>query len=147
RQVQFEGRRWTVSGRFTAGGSALDSELWCPLPDFQQALKRQDLSLVALLLEPGASAAEVDLFCKERVDLELQAVSETDFYASLQKHYRPVRMMAWLIVVLVAGAGVFAGLNMMYGAVAGRIREVATLQAVGYRRRAILLSLIQEGAL
>ena len=36
---------------------------------------------------------------------------------------------------------------MMYGAVAGRIRKIATLQAVGYRRRAILLSLIQEGIL
>ena len=34
-----------------------------------------------------------------------------------------------------------------YGAVAGRIREIATLQAIGYRRRAILLSLIQEGVL
>ena len=147
RKIRFEGRDWKVSGRFSAGGSALDSELWCRLPDFQQALKRQDLSLVAVLLQPGAAAAEVDLFCKERVDLELQAVSETDFYASLQRHYRPVRMMAWLVVLLVAGAGVFAGLNMMYGAVAGRIREVATLQAVGYRRRAILLSLIQEGAL
>src|SRR5690606_14760107 len=60
---------------------------------------------------------------------------------------KPVRMLAWLVVVLVAGAGVFAGLNMMYGAVAGRIREIATLQAVGYRRRAILASLIQEGML
>ncbi len=36
---------------------------------------------------------------------------------------------------------------MMYGAVAGRIREIAMLQAIGYRRRAILLSLIQEGVL
>ncbi len=36
---------------------------------------------------------------------------------------------------------------MMHGAVVGRVREIATLQAIGYRRRAILLSLIQEGAL
>lgn len=146
-ELHFEGRAWRVSGRFVAGGSALESELWCRLPDFQQALKRQDLSLVALLLEPGAAAAEVELFCKERVDLELQGVAETAYYASLQKHYKPVRMLAWLVVFLIAGAGIFAGLNMMYGAVAGRIREVATLQAVGYRRRAVLLSLLQEGAL
>jgi ABC-type lipoprotein release transport system permease subunit len=145
-QVTFEGRDWTICGRFEAGGAAFESELWCRLPDFQQALKRQDLSLVALLLEPGAKASEVKLFCKERVDLELQALGETEYYASLQKHYRPVQMLAWLVVLLVAGAGVFAGLNMMYGAVAGRIREIATLQAVGYRRRAVLLSLVQEGA-
>ena len=145
--LQFEGRHWRISGRFIAGGSALESEIWCRLSDFQQALKRQDLSVVALLLETGASPGEVELFCKERVDLELKAVGETAYYQSLQKHYKPVRMLAWLVVSLVAGAGVFAGLNMMYGAVAGRIREIATLQAVGYRRRAILLSLIQEGAL
>ncbi|MFO1007534.1 MAG: FtsX-like permease family protein [Planctomycetaceae bacterium] len=147
RSVEFEGKVWRISGHFTAGGSAFESELWCRLPDFQQTLKRQDLSLVALLLQPGAKANGVVLFCKERVDLELQAVAETDYYASLQKHYKPVRILAWLVVVLIAGAGVFAGLNMMYGAVAGRIREIATLQAVGYRRRAILLSLIQEGIL
>ena len=34
---------------------------------------------------------------------------------------------------------------MMYGAVAGRAREIAILQAIGYRSRAILLSLVQEG--
>jgi ABC-type antimicrobial peptide transport system permease subunit len=66
---------------------------------------------------------------------------------SLQKHYQPMRLLAWTVVFLVAGAGVFAGLNMMYGAVAGRIREIATLQAVGYRRFAILVSIVQEGAL
>jgi ABC-type lipoprotein release transport system permease subunit len=145
--VEFEGRTWRVGGRFSSGGSAFDSELWCRLPDFQQALKRQDLSLVALQLQPGTSPGAVVLFCKERVDLELQAVGETDYYAALQKHYQPVRMLSWLVVFLIAGAGVFAGLNMMYGAVAGRIREIAMLQAVGYRRRAILLSLIQEGIL
>jgi putative ABC transport system permease protein len=145
--VKFEGRTWRVSGRFAAGGAAFESELWCPLPDLQQAMKRQDLSLAALALAPGASPAEVALFCKERVDLALQAMAETDYYASLQKHYRPMRMLAWLVVGLVAGAGVFAGLNTMYGAVAGRVRELATLQALGFRRRALVASLIQEATL
>ena len=146
-QVQFEGQTWRISGHFLSGGSAFESELWCRLPDFQQALKRQDLSVVAVLLQPGASPSSVVLFCKERIDLELQATGETAYYAALQKHYQPVRMLAWLVVWLIAGAGVFAGLNMMYGAVAGRVREIAMLQAVGYRRRAILFSLMQEGVL
>jgi len=145
--IEFEGEIWTISGQFAAGGAAYESEIWCRLGDFQTATKRQDLSLVAMLLSPEALPAEVALFCKERIDLELHAVRETDYYATLQQHYRPVRILAWLVVVLVSGAGVFAGLNMMYGAVAGRIREIATLQAIGYRRRAILLSLIQEGVL
>lgn len=145
--LNFEKRAWKISGHFAAGGAAFESEIWCRLPDFQQALKRQDLSLVALRLAPNVKPAVVQLFCKERTDLELQALSETEYYESLQQHYKPVRLLAWTVVFLVAGAGVFAGLNMMYGAVAGRIREIATLQAIGYRRRAILVSLIQEGAL
>jgi ABC-type lipoprotein release transport system permease subunit len=144
RAVTFEGRTWTVSGRFAALGSALESELWCPLEDLQQAMKRQDLSLVALTLAPGAALADVDEFCKERLDLELQATPETEYYGALQRHYRPVRWLAWLVVCLVAGAGVFAGLNTMYGAVVGRVRELATLQTLGFVRRAIALALIQE---
>lgn len=145
--LKFEQRTWKVSGRFAAGGSAFESEIWCPLADLQTTLKRQDLSLVALLMSPDASPAEVELFCKERTDLELFATRETAYYASLQRHYRPMRMLAWTVALLVSGAGIFAGLNMMYGAVAGRVREIATLQAIGYRRRAILAALIQEGAL
>ncbi|WP_430454164.1 ABC transporter permease [Rhodopirellula europaea] len=147
RQLEFEGRKWTISGRFASGGSAYESEIWCPLGEFQTATKRQDLSLVAIRLQPGRSPAEVQLFCKERLDLELRAIRETEYYASLQQHYKPVRVLAWFVVVLVSGAGVFAGLNMMYGSVAGRIREIATLQAIGYRRFAILLSVVQEGVL
>jgi ABC-type lipoprotein release transport system permease subunit len=147
RAVFFEGRRWRVSGRFAARGSTLESELWCPLDDLQRAMKRQDLSLVAVILAPGAAYADVDEFCKERLDLELQATAETDYYASLRRHYRPVRVLAWVVVLLVAGAGVFAGLNTMYGAVVGRVRELATLQTIGFVRRAIALGLIQEATL
>jgi len=145
--LTLEGRPWQISGRFAAVGSALESELWCPLPELQTAMKRQDYSLVALTLAPGTACADVDEFCKERLDLELQATAETAYYEILQKHYGPVRMMAWLVVLLVAGAGVFAGMNAMYGSVLGRVRELATLQTLGFTRRAIALSLIQEAVL
>ncbi|QDT16578.1 ABC transporter permease [Alienimonas californiensis] len=143
--VTFENRDWTVSGTFSAGGSAFESELWCRLPDLQSALKRQDIGLVALTLAPDGSAGEIDLFAKQRKDLEITSVSETAYYGAMQTHYKPVRILAWAVVALVAGAGAFAGLNMMYGAVAGRTREIAALRAIGFRRRAVLLSLVQEG--
>jgi len=76
RRVTYEGRTWTISGQFGCAGSALESELWCPLEDLQQAMKRQDLSLVAITLASCADFADVDEFCKERLDLELQATRE-----------------------------------------------------------------------
>ena len=143
--ITFEGRPWRISGLFSAGGSAFESETWCRLDELQQAMKRQDLSLVAVTLSPDADFADLDLFCKERLDLELQVMQETEYYATLQKDYRPVRWLAWLVVLLVSGAGVFAGLNTMYGSVLGRISELSTLQTIGFVRRALVLSLIQEG--
>ena len=142
-----EGRRWRISGVFSAGGAAFESELWCRLDELQQAMNRQDLSLVAVTLAPGGDFVDLDLFCKERLDLELQAIQETEYYNTLQKDYGPVRWLAWLVVVLVSGAGVFAGLNTMYGSVVGRITELATLQTIGFVRRALVVSLIQEGML
>jgi ABC-type lipoprotein release transport system permease subunit len=145
--VRFEGQPWRISGIFSACGSVFESELWCRLDDLQQAMKRQDLSLVAVKLAPDGQFRDVDLFCKERLDLELQALREVNYYATLQKDYGPVRQLAWFTVLLVSGAGLFAGLNTMYGAVVGRTRELATLQTIGFVRRAIVLSLIQEGTL
>lgn len=143
--LRFEGRDWRISGTFSSGGAAFESEVWCRLDELQQALKRQDLSLVAVTLAPDGDFANLELFCMERLDLELQTMRETEYYASLQKDYGPVRMLAWLVVCLVTGAGVFAGLNTMYGSVVGRVRELASLQTIGFVRRAVLVSLIQEG--
>ncbi|MDZ4820761.1 MAG: ABC transporter permease [Planctomycetota bacterium] len=145
--IRFDNRDWTVSGRFAAGGAAFESEIWAPLESLQTALKRQDISLVAVGLAANADSSDVELFCKERIDLELQGVTESAYYAALQQHYQPVRMLGWVVVLLVAGAGIFAGLNTMYGAVVGRVRELSTLQAIGFRRRSIAISIIQEATL
>jgi len=147
RKLRFEGTIWTISGRFAAAGSAFESEIWCPVDELQRAMKRQDVSLVAVAVSGPKGVADIGEFCKERVDLEWEATPEQKYYASLTAHYGPVRSVAWLIVLLVAGAGVFAGLNTMYGAVVGRVRELAMLQTLGFSRRAIALSIVQEGVL
>ena len=142
-----EGREWRISGMFSAAGAVFESEVWCRLDGLQQAMKRQDLSLVALMLEPDAEFQDVDLFCKERLDLELQAVSQIEYFQTLRKDYAPVRMLAWLVAFLIFAAGVFAGLNTMYGAVVGRVRELATLRTLGFQRRAAIISIVQEGTM
>lgn len=147
RTLRIEGRTWKISGRFAAAGAAFESEIWCLVDDLQQAMKRQDVSLVAVAVSEPKGLADVGEFCKERVDLEWESTPELDYYASLQTHYGPVRSVAWLIVLLVSGAGAFAGLNTMYGAVVGRVRELAMLQTLGFSRRAIALSIVQEGVL
>ena len=147
KSIRLENRDWKIVGVFSCGGAAFESEAWCRLDELQQAMKRQDLSIVAMTLKPTTDFADLDLFCKERLDLELQTMRETDYYATLQRDYEPIRWLAWLVVLLVAGAGVFAGLNTMYGSVVGRISELSMLQTVGFVRRAIVISLIQEAVI
>lgn len=145
--LMFEGKSWRIAGRFASGGSSLESEIWCRIEDLQNATKRQDLTLVSLTVHSADDVTLVDEFCKERLDLEWEATPEVGYYASLKKHYGPVRTVAWVIIGLIGGAGAFAGLNTMYGAVVGRVREIAALQTIGFSRRAIALSIVQEGVL
>lgn len=145
--ILLEDKTWRIAGTFSAGGSSLESEIWCRLEDIQLATKRQDVTIVAVKMQSAQDLPSVDEFCKERLDLEWEATPEVTYYASLQKHYGPVRMVSWVIVGLIAGAGAFAGLNTMYGAVVGRVREIAALQTIGFVRRAIALSIVQEAVL
>lgn len=142
----FEGQPWTITGRFSARGSVMDAELWTPLTDLQVATQRDGLSCVVVRLD-GAEYADVDAFTKMRVDLELSAVREADYYASLLRFYRPIQIMIWTTAVLIALAGILGGLNTLYSAFASRVREIGMLQSVGFSRRAILFSLIQESLL
>ncbi|MGA0369666.1 MAG: ABC transporter permease, partial [Kiritimatiellia bacterium] len=87
---------------------------------------------------------DVELFTRQRLDLELSAVSEADYYARLARFYAPVRTMTWTTALLIAAAAVFGGLNTLYAAFASRVRETATLQAMGFSRTSIFFSLLQE---
>jgi putative ABC transport system permease protein len=55
--------------------------------------------------------------------------------------------MVWVTAILIASGGLLGGLNTMYAAFASRVRELGALQAIGYPRHAIVLSLVQESLL
>lgn len=146
RTLWFDNRPWTISGRFAAPNTVMDAEIWCPLTDLQIATKRDTLSCVVLTLD-DAEFEDVSAFCAQRLDLELVAVRETDYYAGLLDFYRPVRAMVWGTAVLIALGGLFGGLNSMYAAYAARVRELGSLQTLGFSRAAIVVSFLQESLL
>lgn len=139
----FDGQEWRIVGRFRARGTVMDAELWTPLTDLQVATKRDGLSCIVVRLDT-AEFADVDAFVKTRVDLGLSAVREADYYASVLRFYQPIRIMIWATAILIALAGVLGGLNTLYSAFAARAREIGMLQTLGFPRRAIVLSLVQE---
>jgi len=148
KQLWIEKRSWTIVGEFSAPGTVMDAEVWTVLTDLKEATKRTTDSCVVLTLDPKqADASDVDMFTKTRVDLELAAMPETEYYAKLSKFFAPIRVLAWVTAALIALGGLFGGLNTMYAAFASRVRELGTLQACGFRRGAIVLSLVQESIL
>jgi len=144
--IWFDRRNWTIVGQFEVRGSVMDAEIWCPLRDLQIAARRNNLSCVVMTLGEG-EFEDVELFCKRRLDLELTALRESDYYAHLARFYGPVRIMVWVTALLIATAGLLGGFNTMYAAFASRVREIGALQTIGYSRRAVVLSLTQESVL
>lgn len=145
RTIRFNGATLRVSGIFDAPGTVMEAEIWMNTGDLLALTQRDTLSCVVIALDE-AEFADADTFTKQRLDLELIAMRESDYYAKLAGFYAPIRWMAWLCAVLIAVGAMFGGLNTLYAAFASRIREFGALQAIGFRRRAVLASLIQEAA-
>ena len=140
-------RLWSISGRFEAPGSVMAAEIWMPLNDLKVATQRDTLSCVVATLSTVGAFDDADAFARQRLDLELVAMRESDYYAGLSGFFAPIRAMVWATALLIASGGVLGGLNTMYAAFAGRVREVGALQAIGFSRRAIVVSLVQESLL
>lgn len=147
RTLWFDNRPWTITGHFEAPNTVMDAEIWAPLADLQIATRRETTISCVILTLDSAEYEDVAAFAAQRLDLELRAVRESDYYAGLLKFYRPVRGMVWATALLIALGGLFGGLNTMYAAFAARVRELGALQTLGFSRGAIIVSFLQESLL
>lgn len=145
--VKLEGQEMKISGIFAAPGTVLESEIWTNLGDLRVLAKRETVSCVAIRLDDPADFAEAELFAKQRLDLELSALRESDYYGRLTAFFKPLRAMTWITAGLIAAGALFGGINTLYAAFASRVREMATLQAIGFGRGSLLVSLLQESTL
>lgn len=146
--LHIDSRQWSIVGRFAAPGTVYEAEAWLPIVDLKESTKRLTDSCVVITLDPEiAEFADVAAFTRTRVDLELSAMTETDYYSRLADFFAPIRVVTWVTAGLIALGGLFGGLNTMYAAFASRVREIGTLQSLGFRRSAIVVSLVQESVL
>ncbi len=143
---QFGPRTWTVAGVFDAEGTAFDSEIWCDAGYLMQVRKRDTVS--SLLIKPESRAAFESIATALRSDprLKLQAKSERQYYAEQTSGLAAIRRLVEIVTFFMVGAAIFGTMNTMFSAVASRGRELAMLRALGFRRRAILLSIVVESA-
>ena len=135
---------WKVVGIFDTGGTAYDSEIWTDYEDVAQDWDRPIYSSILLKPEtPGAAQTIVRRIADDR-RIHLQAISQKEYYLSQTSSSVGIKILGTFIATLMGIGSCFAAMNMMYGAVMSRSREIGTLRALGFSRWSILTSFLLE---
>jgi putative ABC transport system permease protein len=145
--VKIGGSQWKVVGIFDAGGSVFDSEVWCDANNLNQTYKRpQNIfqsATVHLTSENAFNAFKNAISTDPRLTLDTDR--ENHYYEKQsQMVSKLIRVLGFLVAFVMAIGAVFGAINTMYSAVSARSVEIATLRALGFRGRHIIISFIME---
>jgi ABC-type antimicrobial peptide transport system permease subunit len=143
---RFGPQQWNVVGVFDASGTAFDSEIWADVDYLGQARKRNAYS--SLLIRPVDRAAfeSIKAAIKNDNRLKLQVKSEHQYYVEQTNGLLGIVVLVFIVTAFMIAAAILATMNTMFTAVSSRKRELATLRAIGYKRRTILLAIMVESA-
>ena len=141
------GPKWTVVGVFDAGNTSFDSEMWCDLNYLGGVRKRAD-SFSTVLLRPVDSTAFASIRETIKGDnrLKLNAKSEYQYYADQTNALLGIKILVAIVTIFMIIGAVLGTMNTMFSAVSSRTRELAALRALGFKRRAVILSVVIEAA-
>jgi ABC-type antimicrobial peptide transport system permease subunit len=144
---RFGATDYRVVGVFDAGGTAFDSEIWADENFLGQSRKRTAYSSV--LVRPVDAAASKTIADTIRNDnrLKLLVKTERKYYEEQTTGLFGIIILVGLVTVFMVLAAVLGTMNTMFSAISGRTRELGTMRALGFKRRAILLSVVIESAL
>lgn len=144
--VRWGATDWTVVGRFTDQGGIAESEVWGDTRVVQQAWRRGNSfqSIRVKLESPAALKKLKDSLTKDpRVRVSVQ--SEREFYVDQQKLMSSIiNGVGWTLAIMMGIAALFAALNTLYNAVQQRVREIATLRALGFGGFPVMFSVVIE---
>lgn len=141
------GQTLTIVGWLDGNKSAFDSEVWLDADEARSIFDRSNYSSVLARMSDTNAVAQFEKRLEADKRLPLRAYVETEYYKSQTMTATPIRFIGSFLAISMSIGAVFAAMNTMYASVGARTREVGTLRVLGFRRRAILLSFILEGAL
>jgi putative ABC transport system permease protein len=146
--VKFARGEWLVTGVVDVGEPAGNNEIFVDLNQAAAGYNRKE-SLSTILVraadEVALSALGAEL--KQDPQLNVQAVTQREYYASQMISAAPVQAMGFFVAMLLSIGSSFAAMNTMYTAVARRAAEIGTLRILGFSRPAVLLSFLFESVL
>ncbi|MGH9441962.1 MAG: ABC transporter permease [Thermoanaerobaculia bacterium] len=137
--------RWTVVGIFDAASTPYDSEIWVDVHNLQGQSKRGN-GFSAVMIRTTDSAARDRIIASVKGDqrVKLEGKTEKKYFEEQMATAKPVQILATLVGVIMAIGASFGAMNTMYAQVTARTREIGTLRALGFSRRALLMSFILE---
>lgn len=145
-KLRFGQNQWTVVGIFEADGGLPETEIWADYSVLAPAYRRGSTYQAALvkLSSPGSFQQFKDALTSDP-RLNVKVVRETDYYADQSRILvLLITGLGTLIATLMATGAVFGALNTMYTAVSSRVREIATLKAVGFGASPVIISVLFE---
>jgi ABC-type lipoprotein release transport system permease subunit len=149
-KTRFARRDWTVVGIMDHDGSAYDSEVWGDIDQVLDAFQRRGaFSSVTLRLKDRSMASALAKRMESDPNLSsLEAKSEVDYWAAQSEQFATfVKFLGIFVAVIFSFGAVLGAMITMYAQVAARTREIGTLRAIGFRRRAVLVSFVVESVL
>ncbi|MEW6741406.1 MAG: ABC transporter permease [Planctomycetota bacterium] len=142
--LEFHGVSWPIVGVFEAAGMNADGEIWVPIDALLTVLNRTDYSHAVIKAKSPQDLDRILQLVNRSDQTELRAVTETEFYTGYAETFRTFALLAGVMAMVITIGGITVGMNTMYTAVMGRLREIAMLQVLGFSRRAIVLSFVLE---
>ena len=148
-RIKFGGDFWSVVGIFDSGGSGFDSEIWGDSNQIMDAFKRSSYSTLTLRLrDPGEFGKFVATFQADNRLLQFDPKTERRFFEEQSEMMATfIRILGLFITAIFSLGSIIGAMITMYGAVANRTAEIATLRALGFLRRSILLAFLGESFL
>lgn len=146
--LRFAQRDWIVVGRFDAGSSGFDSEIWGDVDQLMQSFRRNSYSSMVVRL------AQTDLFPRFTADIDVdprlteEAKREQTFYSDQSKALSTfINILGLTLSTIFSIAAMIGAMITMYASVANRVAEIGTLRALGFKRINVLGAFLLEALL
>jgi len=139
-------RPFQVVGVFEAAGSSYESEVWGDADVIATALGRSaSVSSARIRLTSASQFPTFKASLEADKRLGVEVMRESDYLKKQSEQLQGFLVFMFVaIAVMFSVAAMIGAAITMNGAVANRTREIGTLRALGFSRRAILFSFVLE---
>jgi putative ABC transport system permease protein len=147
-QIKTRGATWTVVGVFSSDGDSHESSLMTDAETLLAADQRGGFQSVTVMLESTAAFQKFKDALTANPALAVDVSREREYYRRQSETIgRVIYVIAYVVGGIMAIGAIFSALNTMYSAVSARLREIATLRAIGFGPTAMVMSVLTEALL